>query len=93
VAKSANDLRGQDGPGDRSGSRDWFELARKDGEGFASSAKASWSSPATGPQTRESVASRLAQDAIGLKGSEVVSEPADPKAFGLEDAPRDPAPL
>jgi len=66
-----------------------FELARKDGEGFALEREGeSWVVAGDrAAATRESVASRLVQDAIGLKGSEVVSEPADPKAFGLEDAP------
>jgi hypothetical protein len=89
VAKSANDLRDKTVLAIDPEAVTRFELARKDGEGFALEREGeSWVVAGDrAAATRESVASRLAQDAIGLKGSEVVSEPADPKAFGLEDAP------
>jgi hypothetical protein len=89
VSKSANDLRDKTVLAVDPAAVTRLELARKDGEGFTlERAGESWIVAGAAPaRTRESVASRLVEDAVGLKGSEIAREPADARAFGLDAAP------
>jgi hypothetical protein len=89
IAKTANELRDKTvlpvDPKDLTK----LEVDRKDGEGFTLEREGdAWAVAGAAPdEVRESVADRLVEDVTTLKGSEVVSEPADPAAFGLVDAP------
>jgi hypothetical protein len=89
LAKTANDLRDKTVLEVEPAAVASLEVARRDGEGFTLERQGEgWIVAGAGDaETRDAVASRLVEDATGLKGSEVISEPADPAAVGLDEAP------
>jgi hypothetical protein len=64
------------------------EVARKDGEGFTLERQGdTWSVAGAGAEVRESVASRLVEDVVLVKGTSIASDSGDLAAWGLDAPP------